>query len=153
AASWLCAGLTDCVVAGGADGLCRLTYSGFAALSAIDPNPCRPFDRRRAGLNLGEAAAFLVLEPADVARARRKAPIAELRGWAVGAESHHITNPEREGRTAARVMREALACAGLAASDLDYVNAHGTATPLNDTMETAALRQALGDDVNRIPVS
>lgn len=153
AASWIRAGLSTCVVAGGADGLCRLTYTGFGALAALDPNPCRPFDRRRAGLNLGEGAAFLVLEPEHTARARGATPIAELRGWAVGAEAHHITNPEKEGRTAARVMSEALLRAGLTPRDIDYVNAHGTATPLNDSMETAALRECLGDQVSRIPVS
>ncbi|XXT16312.1 beta-ketoacyl-[acyl-carrier-protein] synthase family protein [Sorangium sp. So ce429] len=152
-AAWLRAGLSTRVLAGGADGLCRLTYTGFGALAAVDPDPCRPFDRRRAGLNLGEAAAFLVLESEDAARARGAAPIVELRGWATGAEAHHITNPEREGRTAARVMRDALRCAALAPSDLDYVNAHGTATPLNDVMESAALRACLGAEVSRIAVS
>ncbi|MGK4002980.1 beta-ketoacyl-[acyl-carrier-protein] synthase family protein [Sorangium sp. So ce1036] len=152
-AAWIRAGLSTCVLAGGADGLCRLTYTGFGALSAVDPEPCRPFDRRRAGLNLGEAAAFLLLEPEDAARARGAEPIVELRGWATGAEAHHITNPEREGRTAARVMRDALRCAALAPSDLDYINAHGTATPLNDAMESAALRACLGAEVDRIAVS
>ncbi|WP_437765549.1 beta-ketoacyl-[acyl-carrier-protein] synthase family protein [Sorangium sp. So ce764] len=152
-AAWLRAGLSTRVLAGGADGLCRLTYTGFGALAAVDPEPCRPFDRRRAGLNLGEAAAFLLLESEDAARARGAEPIVELRGWATGAEAHHITNPEREGRTAARVMRDALRCAALTPSDLDYVNAHGTATPLNDVMESAALRACLGLEVNRIAVS
>ncbi|CAN96086.1 MULTISPECIES: beta-ketoacyl-[acyl-carrier-protein] synthase family protein [Sorangium] len=152
-AAWLRAGLSTRVLAGGADGLCRLTYTGFGALAAVDPAPCRPFDRRRAGLNLGEAAAFLLLESEDAARARGAQPIVELRGWATGAEAHHITNPEREGRTAARVMRDALRCAALTPSDLDYVNAHGTATPLNDVMESAALRACLGPEVNRIAVS
>ncbi|WP_441292165.1 beta-ketoacyl synthase N-terminal-like domain-containing protein [Sorangium sp. KYC3313] len=152
-AAWLRAGLSTRVLAGGADGLCRLTYTGFGALAAVDPAPCRPFDRRRAGLNLGEAAAFLLLESEDAARARGAEPIVELRGWATGAEAHHITNPEREGRTAARVMRDALRCAALTPSDLDYVNAHGTATPLNDVMESAALRACLGLEVNRIAVS
>lgn len=152
-AAWIRAGLSSCVLAGGADGLCRLTYTGFGALSAVDPGPCRPFDRRRAGLNLGEAAAFLVLEPEAAARARGATPIVELRGWAIGAEAHHITNPEREGRTAARVMRDALRCAGLTPADLDYVNAHGTATPLNDMMESAALRACLGAEVDRVAVS
>ncbi|WP_438032292.1 beta-ketoacyl synthase N-terminal-like domain-containing protein [Sorangium sp. So ce204] len=152
-AAWLRAGLSTRVLAGGADGLCRLTYTGFGALAAVDPEPCRPFDRRRAGLNLGEAAAFLLLESEDAARARGAEPIVELRGWATGAEAHHITNPEREGRTAARVMRDALRCAALTPSDLDYVNAHGTATPLNDVMESAALRACLGPEVNRIAVS
>ncbi|WP_437596674.1 beta-ketoacyl-[acyl-carrier-protein] synthase family protein [Sorangium sp. So ce590] len=152
-AAWLRAGLSTRVLAGGADGLCRLTYTGFGALAAVDPEPCRPFDRRRAGLNLGEAAAFLLLESEDAARARGAEPIVELRGWATGAEAHHITNPEREGRTAARVMRDALRCAALSPSDLDYVNAHGTATPLNDVMESAALRACLGAEVSRIAVS
>ena len=152
-AAWIRAGLSSCVLAGGADGLCRLTYTGFGALSALDPAPCRPFDRRRAGLNLGEGAAFLVLEPEPLARARGAQPIVELRGWAVGAEAHHITNPEREGRAAARVMQAALRRACLTPADVDYVNAHGTATPLNDVMESAALRACLGAEVERVAVS
>jgi 3-oxoacyl-[acyl-carrier-protein] synthase II len=152
-AAWIRAGRSRCVIAGGADGLCRLTFTGFGALSALSATPCRPFDARRNGLNLGEGAAFLVLEPEDAARARGARPIVELRGWAVGAEAHHITNPEAAGETAARVMAQALARAGLTPADLDYVNAHGTATPLNDTMEAAALRRCLGAEVDRIPVS
>ncbi|MCC6556844.1 MAG: beta-ketoacyl-[acyl-carrier-protein] synthase family protein [Polyangiaceae bacterium] len=152
-AAWIRAGLSTCVIAGGADGLCRLTYSGFGALGALDPEPCRPFDRRRAGLNLGEGAAFLVLEPEGAARARGARPIVELRGWAVGAEAHHITNPERGGRTAARVMRDALRRAELDACDLDYVNAHGTGTPLNDSMEAAAIHACLGPEAERVAVS
>lgn len=152
-AAWIRAGLSSCVLAGGADGLCRLTYSGFRALAALAPEPCRPFDRRRVGLNLGEGAAFLVLESEASARARGAQPIVELRGWAVGAEAHHITNPEREGLTAARVMRDALRRAALGPADLDYVNAHGTATPLNDSMEAAALRACLGPEVERVAVS
>lgn len=153
AASWIRAGRATMALAGGADGLCRLTYTGFNALAAVDPEPCKPFDRRRAGLNLGEGAAFLVLEREDVARARGARPIVELAGFAVGAEAHHITNPEPSGRTAARLVAQAIASAGLSARDIDYVNAHGTATPLNDAMEAAALRAALGDEVRRIAVS
>jgi len=153
AAAWLRAGRSDRVVAGGADGLCRLTYTGFGALSALDPNPCRPFDKRRAGLNLGEGAGFLVLETEEAARARGATPIVELSGWAVGAEAHHITNPEKEGLTAARVMAAALARGGLTPADIDYVNAHGTATALNDAMESAALKACFGREVDRVPVS
>lgn len=153
AASWIKLGRSERVLAGGADGLCRLTYSGFAALGALDPGPCRPFDRRRAGLSLGEAAAFLLLESEASARARGASPIAELRGWAMGSEGHHITNPEREGRTAARVMAAALARGGLSIADVDYVNAHGTATPLNDVMEAAALHACFGERALRVPVS
>jgi 3-oxoacyl-[acyl-carrier-protein] synthase II len=153
AAAWLREGRSRCAIAGGADALCRLTFTGFGALAALSPEPCRPFDRRRSGLNLGEGAAFLVLETEDAARARGARPIVELRGWAVGAEANHITNPEGSGETAARVMRAALRTAGLTPADIDYVNAHGTATPLNDAMETAALRRCLGAEIERIPVS
>jgi 3-oxoacyl-[acyl-carrier-protein] synthase II len=153
AAAWIRAGRSRCVIAGGADALCRLTYAGFGALGAMSPDACRPFDRRRAGLNLGEGAAFLVLEPEDAARARGARPIVELRGWAVGAEAHHITNPEAKGETAARVMRAALARAGLSPVDIDYVNAHGTATPHNDAMETAALKRCFGEHAPRVRVS
>lgn len=152
-ASWIRAGRTRAVLVGGADALCRLTYAGFGALAALSPEPCRPFDARRSGLSLGEGAAFLVLEPEDAARARGARPIVELRGWAVGAEAHHITNPESKGETAARVMRAALDRAGLSPRDIDYVNAHGTATPLNDAMETAALRCCFGAEADRIAVS
>src|SRR4029079_2896366 len=108
AMAWLLEDEIDAVVAGGTDGLCRLTLSGFNALSAIDPEPCRPFDANRRGLNLGEGAGFLVLERASFAKKRGKTPIAELAGASLAAEAHHITNPESEGKTAARVMREAL---------------------------------------------
>ncbi len=152
-ALWLLSGKVDAVLAGGSDGLCRLTFSGFNALAAIDPEPCRPFDRNRRGLNLGEGAGFAVLERASRAQARGKTPIAELAGWAIAAEAHHITNPEPRGSVAASVIRRALARAQLSAGDVDYVNAHGTGTPLNDTMESAALASALGEDARRVPVS
>lgn len=152
-ALWLLSGEVDVVVAGGSDGHCRLTLSGFNALGAIDPEPCRPFDVRRRGLNLGEGAGFAVLERASSVRARGGRPVAELAGWGVGAEAHHITNPEPSGGAAARVIARALRRAGLSPGDLDYVNAHGTGTPLNDSMEAAALRLALGSDLERITVS
>jgi 3-oxoacyl-[acyl-carrier-protein] synthase II len=153
AALWLLEGSVDAVLAGGADGLCRLTLSGFNALAAVDPAPCRPFDRQRRGLNLGEGAGFAVLERANRARERGKEPIAELAGWAMGSEAHHITNPEATGAAAAAVLRRAFSSAGLAPSAIDYVNAHGTGTPLNDPMEAAALTAALGEEVGRVPVS
>jgi 3-oxoacyl-[acyl-carrier-protein] synthase II len=152
-AMWLLSGVVDAVVAGGCDGLCRLTLSGFNALAATDPDPCRPFDGRRKGLNLGEGAGFAVLERASTVRARQGAPIAELAGWARGAEAHHITNPDPTGSAAARVIGRCLRRAGLSPLEVDYVNAHGTGTPLNDAMEAAGLRLALGRDVERIPVS
>ncbi len=153
AASWLLAGEVDAVLAGGSDGLCRLTFTGFNALAALDPEPCRPFDRRRRGTSLGEGAGFVVLERAEVAQARGAKPIAELAGWAAGSEAHHITNPAPDGAVVASLVATALDRAGLSPADVDYVNAHGTGTPLNDASEAAGLRQALGDEVRRVPVS
>jgi 3-oxoacyl-[acyl-carrier-protein] synthase II len=153
AAGWLLAGDVDAVVAGGSDGLCRLTLSGFNALGALDPEPCRPFDRRRRGTSLGEGAGFLVLERAESARARGAVPVAELAGWALGSEAHHITNPAPDGVVVASLIERAVARAGLSPRDVDYVNAHGTGTPLNEPMEVAALAAALGDELARIPVS
>jgi len=153
AAGWLLAGDMDAVVAGASDGLCRLTLSGFNALGATDPEACRPFDRRRRGTNLGEGAGFLILERAESARVRGAAPIAELAGWAVGSEAHHITNPAPDGAVVASLVERAVRRAGLSPRDVDYVNAHGTGTQLNDSMEAAALARALGPEIARIPVS
>jgi 3-oxoacyl-[acyl-carrier-protein] synthase II len=153
AAGWLLSGEVDAVVAGGTDALCRLTITGFNAIAAIDPEPCRPFDRRRRGTTLGEGAGFVVLERAFDARARGAAGIAELAGWAIGAESHHITNPAPDGAVVAALIERALARAGLSPSAVDYVNAHGTGTVANDRMEAVALARALGAEIERVPVS
>lgn len=153
AAGWLLSGEVDAVVAGGTDGLCRLTLSGFNALGVIDPEPCRPFDRRRRGTNLGEGSGFLVLETASGARRRGAPPIAELAGWALGSEAHHITNPAPDAAVVAGLIDRALARAGLSPSDVDYVNAHATGTPASDVTEATALNRALGNEARRIPVS
>lgn len=152
-AAWLASGAVDAVLVGGAEALCRLTLTGFNSLGVVDPEPSRPFDRGRRGLNLGEGAGFLLLERERAATARGAAPIAELGGWALGAEAHHVTNPEATGAVASRVIARAIARAGLTAADVDYVNAHGTGTPLNDKAESLALRRALGDEIDRVPVS
>jgi 3-oxoacyl-[acyl-carrier-protein] synthase II len=152
-AAWLASGVADRVLAGGTDGLCRLTFTGFNALGAVDPEACRPFDRRRAGLTLGEGAAFVVLERESTARARGARVLAWLSGWAAGAEAHHITQPEPSGERAARWVRAALERAGLGPSGVDYVNAHGTGTVHNDAMEARALEAVLGREVARVWVS
>ena len=153
AASWLLAGEVDAVVAGGSDGLCRLTFTGFNALGAIDPEPCRPFDRRRHGLTLGEGAGFVVLERSSAAKGRSAAPIVELAGWALGAEAHHITNPESDGAVVAALIGRAVARSKIELADVGYVNAHGTGTLLNDPVEARALTRALGARIGEIPVS
>ena len=152
-AAWLLEGRVDLVLAGGADGLCRLTFFGFDALGALDVTPCRPFDRERQGLGLGEGAAFLCLERESAALARGAEILAVLSGTATGADAHHITHPEPSGARAAELLGRALAAAGLAAGDLDYVNAHGTGTQQNDAMEARALHRALGDQASRVLVS
>lgn len=152
-AHWIQSGKAKAVLAGGADGLCRMTFAGFNALGAVDPEPCRPFDVQRGGLSLGEAAAFLLLESESMARTRGAKVLAWLSGWAIGAEAHHGAHPEPSGRRAAELMQAAIESAGLTAPEIDYVNAHGTATLQNDVMEAAALRLALGADVSRIAVS
>lgn len=153
AASWLRAGEVDAVVAGGTDGLCRLTFSGFNALCALDPAACRPFHRDRKGTTLAEGAGMLVLERATDARARGAKAVAELAGWAAGSEAHHITMPAPSGEVVARLVHQALARAALTPGDVDYVNAHGTGTPANDAAEATALGAAFGADIDRIPVS
>ncbi len=152
-ASRLLSGRSSCVLAGGADGLCRLTYVGFNALAALSPAPCRPFSTSRSGLTLGEGAAFLVLETEAHARERGVEALAEFRGWAVGSEAHHITHPEPTGETASRVMASALAMAELEPTQVGYLNAHGTATPLNDAMEIAAIKRCFGPAAPRLMVS
>ncbi|HEX6764205.1 MAG TPA: beta-ketoacyl-[acyl-carrier-protein] synthase family protein, partial [Polyangiaceae bacterium] len=142
---WVRSGRVDAALAGGADGLCGLTFFGFESLGALDPEPCRPFDVSRRGLSLGEAGAFLVLEREGRARARGAHILAFLSGAATGAEAHHITHPEPSGARAAELVGRALGAAGLGPADIDYVNAHGTGTQPNDRMEGKALLLSLGD--------
>lgn len=152
-AAWLRLGVVDAVVVGGTDGLCRLTYTGFNALGAVDPNPARPFDANRRGLTLGEGAGFAVLERPDVAEKRGAKWEVELVGVGITSEAHHITNPSEDGTLAGHAIELALKSAGLKPERVDYVNAHGTATPLNDAMESRALARALGESVSRAYVS
>jgi 3-oxoacyl-[acyl-carrier-protein] synthase II len=132
-------GGAEVVLAGGVDALSRLTFAGFSSLGSLDPEPCRPFDRARRGLSLGEGAAFFVLEPLERARARGAAVLGELAGYAAACEAHHVAQPEPEGVTIGRVVSAAIASAGLEAGAVGYVDAHGTGTPLNDSTEAAAL--------------
>ena len=147
------AGLADVIVTGGSDVLARLTYGGFNSLRSVDPDPCRPFDRERRGLSIGEAAGILVFEDYDRAK-RRGAPIvAEFLGYGVTSDAFHMTAPDPSGAAGGRTIRAALASARVDVQDVDYINAHGTATPQNDSAETAAIKNALGERAKRIPVS
>ncbi|HVE65357.1 MAG TPA: beta-ketoacyl-[acyl-carrier-protein] synthase family protein [Thermoanaerobaculia bacterium] len=146
-------GLADVVVTGGSDVLARLTYGGFNSLRSVDPDPCRPFDRDRRGLSIGEAAGILVFEEEGRARRRGASILGEFLGYGVTSDAFHMTAPDPSGAAGARTIRAALDAAGRNASDVDYVNAHGTATPQNDSAETAALKVALGDRAKEIPIS
>jgi 3-oxoacyl-[acyl-carrier-protein] synthase II len=146
-------GRLDAAIAGGTDSMSRLTFSGFNAIRVMDPEACRPFDRGRAGMNLGEGAAMLVLEDFEAAR-RRGAPIyAEVAGHSLTCEAFHPTSPEPEGRAIAAMIRRALDDAGIDATEVDHVNAHGTATPHNDRAEARGIRLVFGDRTDRIPVT
>jgi 3-oxoacyl-[acyl-carrier-protein] synthase II len=146
-------GRADAVLAGGTDALARVTFSGFNALRLMDPGPCRPFDRGRAGMNIGEGAAVLVLEELSRARRRGATIYGELAGHSFACEAYHPTAPEPEGRPVRSVMLGALADAGIDAGSVDHVNAHGTATPQNDRAEARAFRSVFGERTSSVPVT
>jgi 3-oxoacyl-[acyl-carrier-protein] synthase-1 len=136
------AGLADVVIAGGADSLCRFTVAGFTALESVSATRCNPLSVHRDGINLGEGAALFVMS--------REAGPVRLAGWGETSDAHHMSGPDPSARGAIDAMNAALSRAGVAASDVDYVNLHGTATPQNDAMESRAIEQTLG---TRVPVS
>jgi 3-oxoacyl-[acyl-carrier-protein] synthase II len=141
------------MLAGGTEPLCRITYAAFNALKAVDPDPCRPFDRQRRGLSLGEGAGIMVLEALEHAAARGAPILAEFLGYGLSCDAHHMTAPDPEGVGAVRCMQAALADAGAHPEQVDHINAHGTATPANDRMETRAIREVFGARAEAIPVS
>jgi 3-oxoacyl-[acyl-carrier-protein] synthase II len=144
AAELIADGVVDCAVAGGVDAVTRLCFMGFNALKLLDPQPCRPFDRERRGMSIGEGAAFVVLEADEHARARGAPVYAELAGHGMTTDAYHVTAPQPEGEGMARAMGAALAAAGLPAGAVGYVNAHGTATPHNDRIEARAIARVFG---------
>jgi 3-oxoacyl-[acyl-carrier-protein] synthase II len=149
------AGDAEAVVTGGAEAaVTALAEAAFAAMDATSKSGIsRPFDRRRDGFVMGEGAGVLVLEDADAAARRGAEPLAELLGYGATSDAHHITAPEPEGQGAARAIELAMADASVSPEQVDYVNAHGTSTPLNDRAETEAIKSALGDAAMSVPVS
>lgn len=146
-------GETTIAIAGGADALCAFTLAGFQSLRALDAACCRPFDRSRAGLNLGEGAAVLVLEDLAGARARGATVHAVLSGWAFTNDAFHPTAPDEQGRGLAAGIGGALRTAGVDPEAIGYVNAHGTGTPLNDVAEVRAYETAFAGRSSPVPVS
>jgi 3-oxoacyl-[acyl-carrier-protein] synthase II len=148
-------GDADAVLTGGAEAsLTPLARAAFASMNALSPSGLsRPFDARRDGFVMGEGAGVLVLEAEEAALARGARIAGVVRGYGTTGDAHHLTAPDAAGTGPARAIRLALSDAGLEPEDVDYVNAHGTSTPLNDRAETVALKLALGDRAGRVPVS
>jgi 3-oxoacyl-[acyl-carrier-protein] synthase II len=144
-------GVVPLALAGGVDALTRICFMGFNALKLLDPDPCRPFDRDRKGMSIGEAAAFVVLEDAERCRARGARDLAKLLGAGISTDAHHVTSPHPEGEGMARAMMLALAAARVDPRAVDYVNAHGTGTLQNDRIEALAIARVLG--AGRVPIS
>ena len=146
-------GYADVMICGGSDAMSELTFGGFNALRVVDTAPCKPFDARRMGMTLGEGAGILVLEELNRARARGASIHAEFLGYCTIGEAYHMTAPEPSGTEQSRTMRGAMRAAHIGADEVDYISAHGTGTPINDRVETLAIKDALGERAYSVPVS
>jgi 3-oxoacyl-[acyl-carrier-protein] synthase II len=146
-------GEVDVAVCGGSESLSEVTFGGFNSLQAVDERPCRPFDRDRKGLSLGEGAGILILEEAGRACRRGARIYAEVLGFGLTADGHHMTAPDAAGQGALRAMQEALKDSRMTPEEVDAINAHGTATPANDLAETKAIKSLLGERAKKVPVS
>jgi len=146
-------GQAERALAGGYDALSEMVFSGFDALQALSPTVCRPFDARRDGLALGEGAAVIALETLECARKRNAPILGEIIGYSTSIDQHHLTQPHPQGSTTLTVMKLACASAGITPGEVDYINAHGTGTPLNDASEALAISQWAGPRAATLPVS
>lgn len=153
-------GMTDVVITGGTEGvICPLGINGFASMKALSnrndspTEASRPFDKDRDGFVVGEGAGILVLEDYDHAKARGANIIAEVVGYGLSSDAHHIAAPPEDGEGAVRGMKFALEDAKLDVEQIDYINAHGTSTPLNDRCETIAIKTVFGDHAHKLAIS
>ena len=153
-------GQVDVVLAGGSEApITPIAVAGFnscKALSRFNEDPkraSRPFSRDRDGFVMGEGSAILVLESEEHAERRDAVPLARLQGYGATSDAHHLTEPSPTGQSAANAVKMALKSSGIDPSEIDYLNAHGTSTPMNDAQETKALKLALGEDAYRVPIS
>jgi 3-oxoacyl-[acyl-carrier-protein] synthase II len=140
-------GHLDRVVVGGVDALSKFTFNGFNTLMILDREWCKPFDENRKGLNLGEGAAFLVIEGEDALNKRQGKPLSEIIGYANANDAYHQTASSPEGYGATLAIQQALAMSGLKPSQVDYINMHGTGTPNNDLSEGMATVAVFGNQV------
>jgi 3-oxoacyl-[acyl-carrier-protein] synthase II len=153
-------GMSDVMISGGAEGvICPLGVNGFTAMKALskrNDNPAeasRPFDKDRDGFVMSEGSGIMILEEYEHARARGAEIIAEVVGYGLSSDAYHIAAPPEDGEGAIRSMRVALEDAGLNPEDIDYINAHGTSTPLNDRCETLAIKTVFGDHAHKLAIS
>jgi len=137
-------GTQKAVISGGSESLSELTFAGFNSLKVTAPDFCRPFDKHRNGLSLGEGAAILVLEDYHYARERGAKIWAEVMGYAINSDAFHLTSPDPSARGVSRVMALAVENSGIQPMEVDYINAHGTATKINDKMETKGIKNVFG---------
>ena len=144
-AAMIAAGQDEAVVIYGADLLSEFVFSGFSALQALSPEPCRPFDPQRKGLNLGEAGVALLLMSEERARREGEVPLAVVAGWGAANDAHHVTAPARDGSGLILACRQALSRAGLGPEQIAAINAHGTGTIYNDAMELTAFGSVFGE--------
>uniref|UniRef100_A0A451AAU9 3-oxoacyl-[acyl-carrier-protein] synthase II n=1 Tax=Candidatus Kentrum sp. UNK TaxID=2126344 RepID=A0A451AAU9_9GAMM len=143
----------DMVLVGGFDTMAKMTVAGFNVLRNASPERCRPFDKKRQGLVLGEGAAVLILERADKARQRGARPLAWFLGHGMSSDAYHMTAPDVTGRGPAQAMESALRDADIDIGQIDYINAHGSGTPHNDAAETKAIRRVFGTHADNLMVS
>jgi len=142
---WLNAGICDMVIAGGADELHSVSGAGFYSLGVTSEHLCRPFDRDRDGLNLGEGAGVLILETMESAARRKRVSDLYVAGYAAAGDARHITQPDPDGLGVERAIKNAMTCAGVKAEDIGFINAHGTGTIQNDRAEGQAFARIFGD--------
>jgi 3-oxoacyl-[acyl-carrier-protein] synthase II len=153
AADLISVGAADCVLAGGFEAITELVFVGFDCLQATSTDSCRPFDLNRTGLLIGEAAAFLVLESAEHAHRRGANILCDLTGYAHTTDVFHLTQPQPEGAALIEVMRAAAKAADISPAQIGYINAHGTATPVNDGVEAKAYAAFLGGALGATRIS
>jgi 3-oxoacyl-[acyl-carrier-protein] synthase II len=144
-------GRRDILLAGGADPLSRLAFTGFSRLFAMAPEKCQPFDKNRKGMMLGEGGAIVVVESLERAKKRGAKIYAEILGYGLSCDAHNMTIPSQKG--VVKVMEKAIKNSGIQKSDVGYISAHGTGTGLNDKTETAAIKEVFGAQAKNIPVS
>ena len=146
-------GKVDVMMVGGGELIPQTEFTHFHNLKALAPEKCQPFDRDRKGLVIGEGAGIMVMETLDFASKRNANIYAELKGYGMSCDGHHMTAPHPEGAGAIKAMSNALSMAKMSYENVDYINAHGTGTPLNDVMETLAIKSVFKERAKGIPVS